>query len=67
MFAWLSKFTTSGNRLSKATAALADTFEQLNEMVREQTGLARLDAKASRKPRGEVIEHKATDATSGAA
>jgi hypothetical protein len=71
MFAWLAKFTTSGNRLSKATAALAQTFEELNGLVREQTGLDRLDAKADkparvgRKPKAEVIDHKPAD--SGAA
>jgi hypothetical protein len=73
MFQWLSKFTASGNRLSKATAALADTFEQLNALVREQTGLDKLDgktarpARVTRKGKAEVLDHKPAEADTDAA
>ncbi len=71
MFQWLAKFTTSGNRLSKATAALAETFEQLNQLVREQTGLDRLDAgkaaRVGRKAKAEVLDHQTAAADTDAA
>jgi hypothetical protein len=66
MFAWLSKFTTGGNKLTRAVNDLADTFDQLNALVREQTGLARIEARAEKARRkAEVIDHK--PATPGAA
>jgi hypothetical protein len=63
MFAWLKTLTTGGNRLNRAVHDLAQTFEDLNSLVREQTGLARIDARAekARLKAKEVIDHKPTD------
>jgi hypothetical protein len=61
MFQWLAKFTTGGNKLTRAVNDLADTFNQLNALVREQTGLARIEARAEKsrlKAKAEVIENK---------
>ena len=61
MFAWIKTVATAGARLARTLTALADTVEEVNAGLREQVGLDK-PARVGRKPRGEVLDHKADDA-----